>query len=96
MYATKFGINPKKMMSKLWGDNFFDASKKAFVRSNPTGKLKRGFVQFILEPIQQMIDCVINNVKNKKGNPKWKNMCKNLKIVLKNDEKELVTKKLLK
>jgi hypothetical protein len=50
----------------------------------------------ILEPIQQIIDCVINNVKNKKGNPKWKNMCKNLKIVLKNDEKELVTKKLLK
>jgi elongation factor 2 len=96
MYATKFGINPKKMMSKLWGDNYFDASKKAFVRSNPTGKLKRGFVQFILEPIQQMIDCVINNVKNKKGNPKWKNMCKNLKIVLKNDEKELVAKKLLK
>ena len=54
MYSKKFGIAQEKMMKKLWGDNYFDAKKKKWVKEEVTkdGRaLKRCFVQFILDPI---------------------------------------------
>jgi elongation factor 2 len=96
MYSAKFGIKPRKMMEKLWGDNFFDPSKNVFKNKNTDGSCKRGFVQFILEPIQQMIDCIMNDRRNKKGNPIWKRMIKNVGVTLKGEEKDLREKKLLK
>lgn len=54
IYAQKFGIEEKKMMKKLWGDNFFDAKGKKWRSEAVTKKgkvLKRAFVQFIMDPI---------------------------------------------
>ncbi len=55
MYSKKFGIDKEKMMSKLWGDNFFDPKAKLWKtdKKSKDGKkiLKRTFVQFILDPI---------------------------------------------
>jgi elongation factor 2 len=96
MYASKFGSNPRKMMSKLWGDNYFDPKTKSFTKKNPRGELKRGFVQFILEPISEMINAIMNEPKNKKGEFKFKRMIKNVGVVLKGEEKHLRQKKLLK
>merc|ERR1712066_632041 len=33
MYAKKFGIETPKLMKRLWGDNFFDAKNKKWVKS---------------------------------------------------------------
>jgi elongation factor 2 len=96
MYATKFGIPTAKMMKRLWGDQFFNPKSGKWAKKNSTGKLKRGFVQFILDPIADMIDAVMNKRINKKGKPKYLKMLKTMNIVLKGDEKDLVDKALLK
>lgn len=46
MYASKFGVEPAKMMEKLWGDNFFDGATKKWYKAHPgTATAKRAFVQ---------------------------------------------------
>merc|ERR1719399_430414 len=47
MYSEKFGIGYDKMMQKLWGDNYFDAKGKKWVKSDRDGQLERAFCQFI-------------------------------------------------
>jgi hypothetical protein len=40
LYAKKFGVEEKRMMEKLWGDNFFDPATKKWtnkVRLRPRG-----------------------------------------------------------
>jgi len=62
MYAKKFGIDEKKMMSKLWGDNYFDAPGKKWVcrDKDSNGKLiQRAFVQFIMDPIIKLTNVVV-------------------------------------
>lgn len=57
IYAKKFKTDDKKMMKKLWGDNYFDASSKKW-KTEPVGEdgkpLKRAFVAFIMEPILRL------------------------------------------
>eukprot|EP00898_Chlorokybus_atmophyticus_P007807 jgi/Chlat1/8027/Chrsp7S07764 len=66
MYADKFGIDVKKMMEKLWGDNFFDpATKKWTKKSTGTATCKRGFCQFVYEPIRVVIDAAMNDQRDK-------------------------------
>lgn len=95
MYAQKFGIKPKDMMRRLWGDFFLDGPNKKWKVGNPDKYLgeglKRGFVQFCLEPIQQMFDAVMNDKKKK-----IEKMLKATGVELKGDDKELVGKPLLK
>ena len=47
IYSKKFGIAEKKLMKKLWGDNYFDAKGKVW-RSEAYDKkgkpLRRAFV----------------------------------------------------
>ena len=58
-YATKFKIEPMKLMKRLWGENFYDTSKNKWVKeSGPT--CVRGFVQFILQPIYNVFETVMN------------------------------------
>jgi elongation factor 2 len=96
MYASKFGVPVKKMMEKLWGDNFFDGSKNKWTKRNKTGALTRGFVQFILQPIQNLFDNVMEEKKSAKGKLKWKKMIKTLNVKLAKDEFDLMGKPLLK
>merc|ERR1719505_378702 len=42
MYASKFKINLDKMMKHLWGDYFFDAKNKKWVKSASATAPKRG------------------------------------------------------
>lgn len=59
LYAKKFGVPASKLMSRLWGENYYDEEAKKWVTSatSATGKkLKRGFVQFILEPIYSIFN----------------------------------------
>jgi elongation factor 2 len=94
MYASKFGVDREKLMGRLWGENFFDAAAKTWV-SKPVGKdgkpLKRAYCQFVLEPITQLIRSIMNH-----ETEKYEKMLKQLNIVLKGEEKDLVDKPLLK
>jgi len=96
MYASKFGVPVKKMMDKLWGDNFFDGSTNKWTSKNKSGKLTRGYVQFILQPIQNLFDNVMEEKKSKTGKLKWKKMIKTLNVKLAKDDEDLAGKPLLK
>jgi len=54
IYSKKFKIDEKKMMEKLWGDNYYDAEGKKWKKNEnaDNGKtLKRAFCTFVMEPI---------------------------------------------
>ncbi len=45
LYAKKFGVEEKRMMEKLWGDNFFDPATKKW-----TNKVGRTLGRCLLLP----------------------------------------------
>jgi len=91
LYATKFGTQEEKMMMKLWGDWFFDAKGKKWVKNDKGGTLKRAFNQFIMDPIIKMFDAIIND-----KTIKYQKMMKAVGVTLVGDELELTGKPLLK
>jgi len=94
MYAKKFKVDYKRMMSKLWGDNFFDPKTKKWTKKNTGSETcKRGFVQFIYNPIATLIQAAMNDDKEKL----WMMMEKlGIMSKYKNDDKELTGKTLMK
>lgn len=94
MYAAKFGVEEKKMAERLWGDNFFDAKNKKWIKSetNAQGeRVKRAFCQFCLDPIYQVFDATLNEKKDK-----LEKMLQALKITLTQEEREQAPKKVVK
>jgi len=94
MYASKFGVEKSKLMERLWGDNYFDAESKKWVKSpvSASGKvLQRGFCQFIMDPIYKLFQGIMNGEK-----AKYEKMLVALKINLSSEEKEETGKNLLK
>lgn len=94
MYSKKFGIEKTKLMKRLWGDNFFDPTAKKWVKrpQDEAGKvLERGFSQFVLSPIYQLFDSIMKGQKEK-----YDKMIASLQIKLDAEEKDLLTKPLLK
>merc|ERR1719236_304222 len=95
IYAGKFGIDKDKMMQRLWGDSFFNAKKKTWTNViQPEGcpaPLPRGFCQYIMGPINQLMNAIMNDEKEK-----YTKMMETLGIVLKGDDKALTGKPLMK
>ncbi|KAI3855507.1 hypothetical protein MKX03_004364 [Papaver bracteatum] len=92
MYASKFSVEHSKMMERLWGENFFDPATKKWTNKRTSSRsCKRGFVLFRYEPIKQIIAACMNDQKDKL----WP-MLQKLGVTLKNDEKELIGKPLMK
>ena len=91
MYAKKFGVEIDKMMEKLWGDNFFDAKGKKWVKSDKDGTLERAFCQFIMSPICKMFTAVMEDKRAKIAK-----LLKAVGVTLKKEDEELVGKPLLK
>jgi elongation factor 2 len=95
IYAKKFNVKEDKMISKLWGDNYYDPSIKKWttspISSDGKTKLKRGFCQFILEPIIQMFE----NCK-KETMEKFEKQLKIIGVALKNEELQKEPKEVLK
>jgi len=94
MYAAKFGVTIEKMMDKLWGDNYFDPKTKKWTKKptdSPT--CKRGFVQFIYDPIKTVIDAAMSDKRDKLFA-----MLDKLKVTekLKAEDKDLIGKPLMK
>jgi elongation factor 2 len=90
-YGAKFGVPEEKMSAKLWGDWYFDSSRKVWTTSDKNGTLERAFCQFIATPITTLFEAIMAE---KHG--KVKKMLKAIGVELKGDEKELVGKQLLK
>jgi len=94
MLGKKLGSDPKKLQARLWGDNFWDAESKKWYTTDtsPTGtKLKRGFCEFVLEPIYKLMRAMMKNEK-----PLVTKLLARLEIQLKGDERELEGKELMK
>lgn len=94
MLAKKFGNDPKKLQTRLWGDNFWDPESKKWYNTDtsPTGKkLQRGFCQFVLSPIYKLMRAMINNKKEVVAK-----MLADLEIQLKGEERDLSGKELMK
>jgi len=62
-YSKKFGVPKAKLMTKLWGSNFFNAAKRKWTSKQFVDgvELKRGFSQFIMEPMITLCNAVMNN-----------------------------------
>lgn len=88
-YAKKFGVDKKKMMDRLWGDNFFNAKTKKWTKSADGGE--RAFNQFILDPIFRIFDAF-----TKGKNEELLNICSKIDVKLTTEEKEATGKGLLK
>jgi len=95
MYAAKMGVDKEKMMKRLWGDCFFNASKKTWTNvQQPEGcpePLPRAFCQFIMAPINNLMRAIMDDDK-----AKYEKMMTAQGIVLKGDDKALTGKPLMK
>ncbi|KAL9647150.1 hypothetical protein ABK040_004866 [Willaertia magna] len=90
MYSKKFGIEEEKLMKRFWGDSFFDAKNKKWVKENKGG-LQRAFCQFVLDPIYQVFHSCMQNDKEK-----LYKILPLIGITLSNEEKNEQDKKLMK
>jgi len=91
MYAKKFGTSTEKLMKKLWGDNYFNAKSKKWVKSQSKEAPKRAFVQFILDPIYRVFDAIMNEKDEEVAK-----LSGSTGVVLKGDDKDLRGKPLMK
>uniref|UniRef100_A0A915JZM1 Tr-type G domain-containing protein n=1 Tax=Romanomermis culicivorax TaxID=13658 RepID=A0A915JZM1_ROMCU len=91
MYADKFGIQGEKMMKNLWGDRYFNPTAKKWQTTPENSSSKRGFCQFVLEPIFKVFDVVMNVKKDETSK-----LLEKLNIKLPADERDLESKPLLK
>lgn len=94
VYSEKFKLDIAKLMVKLWGDNYFNPTKKQFTTEasdGASGELPRCFVQFIMKPIIMLI----RNVMDGQLDIVWK-MLENLNISLNSEQKEKRLKDLFK
>lgn len=89
-YASKFKIDPAKLMKKLWGDSFFSPKSKKWNKTGGDGYV-RGFCQFVLDPIFKMFDAVMNL-----KHDITQSLLEKLEIKLTTEEKELEGKPLIK
>jgi len=65
-YSAKFGVPTDKLVIRLWGDHFFDVEAKKWTKINVSmsGKpLVNGFTQFILQPLYQLAQAILNDRK---------------------------------
>lgn len=61
LYADRFGMKADDLAEKFWGDWYWDGKK--FIDSPISAKgekLKRGFVQFVMEPIMKVFSTCAN------------------------------------
>jgi len=61
-YSQKWGIPQKKLMSKLWGNNYYNVAKSKWTSKQfVDGKqLERGFCKFIMAPMTTLTTAVMN------------------------------------
>lgn len=92
-YAKKFGVSKDNLITKLWGDNFFNPTTRKWSTksTDADGKhLERAFNMFVLDPIFKIFDAVMKHKKDQ-----VMIMCEKLEIKLTPEEKEISDAKAL-
>ena len=56
------GFSPGEFAKKLWGDMYFNAPKRSFVRKPPSIDAQRSFIEFILEPLYKIFAQTVGDV----------------------------------
>ena len=54
LYSAKFGVKEEKLMTRLWGENFYNPTTRQWSTEKTEGSV-RGFCQFILEPLIKIL-----------------------------------------
>jgi len=90
IYAKKFKMHPSKLMSRLWGDQFYHAAEKKWKKTQEEGCV-RGFTMFVLDPIYKMFEAVMGFKKDV-----YEKLLEKLNIKLSVEDKELEAKPLIK
>jgi len=90
IYASKFKIEPIKLMKRLWGDQYYNAKERKWNKIGGEGYV-RGFNMFVLDPIFKMFKAVMNFEKET-----YAKLIEKLQIKLTVDERELEGKPLIK
>jgi len=90
IYAEKFKIDVDKLMTRLWGENFYNPTTKKWAKAHGEG-FKRAFTMFVLDPIYKIFDAIMNYEKEETTR-----LLEKLNIKLKGDDKDKEGKDLLK
>merc|ERR1712117_342096 len=90
MYAKKFGIAVDKLMTKLWGENFFNPKTKKWTKSKDDTNV-RSFNMYILDPIYKVFDAIMNFKKET-----TEKLLEKLEVKLKHEDAQLEGKPLMK
>ncbi|XP_065839925.1 116 kDa U5 small nuclear ribonucleoprotein component-like [Oscarella lobularis] len=64
IYAESYGValDCDDFSRRLWGDIYFNGTKRTFTRKQPSSTSQRSFVEFILEPLYKIISQVVGDV----------------------------------
>eukprot|EP00117_Sycon_ciliatum_P000853 scpid29095/ scgid6757/ Elongation factor 2 len=90
IYASKFKIEPVKLMKRLWGDQFYNAKTKKWDKVGGEGFV-RGFNMFILDPIYKVFDAIMQFKKEETAK-----LMEKLQIKIPNEDKDKEGKPLMK
>jgi elongation factor 2 len=90
MYAEKFGVQVDKLMKNLWAERFYNPKTKKWANTAESGG-KRGFNQFVLDPIYRVFDVVMNIKKEETAK-----LIEKIGIKLTAEERDLEGKPLMK
>jgi len=90
LYSAKFNLPEEKLMKRLWGDHFFLAKEKKWIKES-RADAKRGFTQYILDPIYQLFNKAMKGTQEE-----CLKVVDKLGIKLTAEERELQEKPLLK
>ena len=91
MYAAKLKMEKKKLIKRLWGDNYFNPKEKKWSDEPEDETVKRAFCANILEPLIKLANTVASGKKEV-----YQPLLKKLNIELKGEELELQGKYLMR
>ena len=60
LYGDRFGLSPRKMAGKLWGNHFYSKAECRWMRVRSDSAPLNGFCEFILRPLEVLHDAVMS------------------------------------
>ena len=91
MYASKLKMEKKKLIKRLWGDNYYNPKEKKWGDEPEDDTVKRAFCANILEPLIKLANTVASGKKEV-----YQPLLQKLKIELKGEELDLQGKYLMR
>ncbi|KAA0184915.1 Translation elongation factor 2 [Fasciolopsis buskii] len=91
LYGSKFGLEPSKLMKRLWGDNFYNQKTKKWSKVKQSEDEIRGFNHYVLKPIYTVFKTVMEKPREEQTE-----LLKKMGIKLDESENALADKQRLK